>query len=232
MNKTFPIVKKGYDPQQVDTYIAELEEVIKSYKEKDVAIKNALVNAQIAADNIVKNAEIEADTYKLKAMEKLVNIKKSVSEQKNHLDNFKNDYNRLIQKYLKDFNDYELVSVENKVDELSDYIDDVISDKHLDDFEQTKVVKSIKKEYHEQFENNNLITNGESIKITPTEDGILLRPDNHKKEEIKENSVVKIEEAFKDMFQEETPLEPINLVDTRDKNINNSLESYTHKLKN
>ncbi len=196
MNKTFPIVRKGYDPEAVDTYISELEEIISSYKEKDIAIKNALVNAQIAADNIVKNAEIQADTYKLKAMEKMSNIKESVKYQKGHLDNFRNDYNRLMQKYLKDFNDYDLVSVDNKIDELHDFINDVINDKNVNDLEQTKVVKSIKSEYKEQNTKNT---------------------DENKKN------------IDKGAFEEETPLEPINLIDNKQTDLNKSIDSYTHK---
>ncbi len=150
MSRKFPITKKGYDPSAVNTYIAELEEVIRSYKEKDIAIKNALVNAQIAADNIVKNAEIEADTYKLKAIEKMVNIKNSVKEQREYLSNFQNDYNRLVQKYLKDFNSYDLASVDSKIDELYDFITDVINDKGMPNIQETKVVKAVKNEYKER----------------------------------------------------------------------------------
>ncbi len=251
MSKSFSVVKKGYDAQEVETYIAELEEVIKSYREKDIAIKNALVNAQIAADNIVKNAEIEADTYKLKAIEKLITIKNSVLHQKNHIENFKNDYNRLIQKYLKDYNDFDIVSVENKIDELDDYINDVIADKNLEDYQDTKVVKSIKKEYNDQLDKNNLLSKREVPKIQnqQVEQGVqedLEQSSNRKNNRNRsgkrnknnnDNNEHKPNEKnikYKNMFEEETPIEDINLLDSKHKknNINKSLEPYHHKPEN
>lgn len=245
MAKAFDIVKKGYNPQQVDEYVRELEEVIKSYKEKDIAIKNALVNAQIAADNIVKNAEIEADTYRVKAYEKLAHIKNSVNQQKNYVDNFKNDYNRLVSKYLKDFNDFDVVSIENKIDELHDFINDVIADRNIDDFEDTKVVKSIKSEYNYQYEKSHLLSN-EELNVTKTEDSIILRANPVNESSSKTN-------AFKDMFNDEhsgltsdpredlergepielygnNPEPPQITIPKDDKqDINNSFGAYNHK---
>ncbi len=203
MNKTFSIVKKGYDPLEVDRYITELEEIVKSYKEKDVAIKNALVNAQIAADNIVKNAEVEADTYKLKSIEKLFSIKNSIGQQRNQLANFKNDYNRLIQRYVKDFNDFDFISVENRIDELHDYIDDVISDKNIEDFQDTKIVKSVK-----DYGDKNLINRNETLKIDNSNNN---QPFG---ENISSETKAQLEKNFQDMFSEETPIEPINLIDS------------------
>ena len=57
----FTYVKRGYDPEEVEKYITTLEQVIKSYKDKDNAIKNAIISAQVAADNVVKNARLQAD---------------------------------------------------------------------------------------------------------------------------------------------------------------------------
>ncbi len=204
MKNTFGIVKKGYNPEEVDKYIEELETVIKSYREKDVAIKNALVNAQIAADNIIKNAEIEADTYKLKAVEKLTKVKSSVLVQKNHLDEFKLDYNRLINKYLKDFNEFDLISVESKLDELEDYLNDVIADKNNESLDETKVVKSIKDEYNSSLADEGRIPNGEKIRVTTTSDSIILTRDDDITE--------KINREF----------------DNKAKDINEALDIYTH----
>jgi len=57
--ESFSIVKRGYDPHEVDSYIERLEQIIKSYKDKDNSINNAIVSAQVAADNILKNAHLE-----------------------------------------------------------------------------------------------------------------------------------------------------------------------------
>lgn len=116
----FSIVKKGYDPDEVNEYISKLEDVIKSYKEKDVAIKNAIVSAQVAADNIVKNAELEAMSRKYKTMEMLNAMHADINKQKDILKTFQADYNNLIKKYLVDFNDIEFLSLFNKMNELEE----------------------------------------------------------------------------------------------------------------
>lgn len=116
----FSIVKKGYDPQEVSEYISKLEEVIKSYKEKDLAIKNAIVSAQIAADNIVKNAELESMSRKYKTMEILNAMHADIARQKSIVKTFQSDYNNLIKKYLTDFNDVEFLAIFNTLNELEE----------------------------------------------------------------------------------------------------------------
>ncbi len=116
----FSIVKKGFDPDEVNEYISKLEDVIKSYKEKDVAIKNAIVSAQVAADNIVKNAELEAMSKKYKTMEMLNAMQSDMTKQKAILKTFQADYNSLVKKYLVDFNDVEFLSLFNKMNELEE----------------------------------------------------------------------------------------------------------------
>ncbi|MFV0504021.1 MAG: hypothetical protein ACK5LT_08645 [Lachnospirales bacterium] len=118
MATNFTYVKKGYDPDEVDRYIEKLEEVIKSYKDKDLAIKNAIVSAQIAADNIVKNAELQAISYKCKAVEQLKSIQGALDEQRKKVGEFKNDYNFMIKKYIVDFEGSEISSVENKINSI------------------------------------------------------------------------------------------------------------------
>lgn len=116
----FSIVKKGYDQDEVNEYISKLEDVIKSYKEKDVAIKNAIISAQVAADNIVKNAELEAMSRKYKTMEVLNSMRDDIAQQKNTLKNFQTEYNNMIKKYLIDFNEIEFSSLFNKMNELEE----------------------------------------------------------------------------------------------------------------
>ncbi len=116
----FSIVKKGYDQEEVDAYINKLEEVIKSYKEKDLAIKNAIVSAQVAADNIVKNAELESMSRKYKTMEILNAMHADITRQKSIIKTFQSDYNNLIRKYLVDFNDIEFLSIFNTLNQLEE----------------------------------------------------------------------------------------------------------------
>lgn len=112
----FSIVKKGYEPREVDSYIKKLEDVILSYKEKDVAIKNAIISAQIAADNIVKNAELEAMSHKVKAIEDLKEIQINILSEKNKLDSFQREYSELINKYLINLDNNQIIKVNEKID--------------------------------------------------------------------------------------------------------------------
>lgn len=122
MEKLFNIVKKGYEQVEVDKYIETLEAMIKSYKEKDESIKNAIINAQIAADNIVKNAELEAEKIKFRAIKALNEIQTSISAQKDITKDFQTEYNRLTNKYLHSIGNSEIDNVFSKIGDLEDFI--------------------------------------------------------------------------------------------------------------
>ncbi|MCL2616988.1 MAG: DivIVA domain-containing protein [Defluviitaleaceae bacterium] len=122
MEKLFNIVKRGYDQEEVDNYIHTLETLIKSYKDKDDTIKNAIINAQIAADNIIKNAEIEGDRIKKRAIRLLSEIQASVETQKRITRDFQEEYNRLTTKYLQNIGNTEIEKVLGKITELEEYV--------------------------------------------------------------------------------------------------------------
>ena len=122
MPDKFGYIKNGYNPSEVDDYVNALENVIKSYKEKDSAIKNAIISAQMAADNIIKNAEIEAHQIKAKTVEGLKAISESLDKQKNLLKNFQNEYDVMVGKYLRNINESELVSIYSAVTEFEEYM--------------------------------------------------------------------------------------------------------------
>jgi len=123
MPNKFNIVKRGYDPAEVDGYIEALENVIKSYKEKDAAIKNALVNAQLAADNIIKNAELEVVNSKQKAVAQLEKITYSITKQRTLMDNLQRDYLKLAESYIKGIEEREFRQVYDEIDKLERYLD-------------------------------------------------------------------------------------------------------------
>ena len=120
--ESFNIVKRGYNPQEVDEYIETLEQVIKSYKDKDNAIKNAIISAQVAADNILKNTHLEVAEYKARSLELLQHILDSIETQKNHLQAFQDDYSNMLQKYLKPFEESDAAVVYEHIDELENYL--------------------------------------------------------------------------------------------------------------
>jgi len=96
----FTYVKRGYDPEEVDKYISTLEQVIKSYKDKDNAIKNAIISAQVAADNVMRNAQMNADAYKAQIGEQLVEIRGALDRQRMALKSFQETYANMVRKSI------------------------------------------------------------------------------------------------------------------------------------
>ena len=121
----FNFVKKGYDPQQVDEYVATLNQVIKSYKDKDNAIKNAIISAQIAADNITKNAHLEIAEYKSHATAHLRRVYEALEGQKTRIQSFQHDYNAMVRKYLNAFDESDLAEIFERIEELERYINEL-----------------------------------------------------------------------------------------------------------
>jgi len=122
MPDKFGYAKQGYNPTEVDSYVDSLETVIKSYKEKDSAIKNAIISAQIAAENIIKNAELEAQDMKTKTLQELKTVSESIAKQRDYIKNFQNDYNLLLGKYLKNFDENDFTGVYSSVNEMENYL--------------------------------------------------------------------------------------------------------------
>ena len=120
--ESFSIVKRGYNPEEVDEYIETLEQVIKSYKDKDNAIKNAIISAQVAADNVLKNAHLEASEYKTRTLAQLRHIYESVDTQRTRLQAFKDDYNEMLRKYLRGFDESDATFINGRIDELEKYL--------------------------------------------------------------------------------------------------------------
>jgi len=118
----FNYIKNGYNPDEVDSYVDSLENVLKSYKEKDSAIKNAIISAQVAAENIIRNAELEAQDMKRKAVYELQAISDSIARQKEQIKNFQNDYNLMLGKYLKTIEENDVASVYSSVNEMENYL--------------------------------------------------------------------------------------------------------------
>jgi hypothetical protein len=122
MPDRFNYVKKGYDPEQVDNYIETLEQVVKSYKDKDSAIKNAIISAQMAADNIVKNAHVQVAESRTQALSQIQSIIASISEQRNKVKEFQEEYINMVQKYLIDFSEVDMNKIYSKITELEQLI--------------------------------------------------------------------------------------------------------------
>lgn len=123
MPNRFTIEKRGgYDVYEVDEYIEKLESVVKSYKDKDAAIKNAILSAQVAADSIIRNAKNRSFEMKENAVKRIQEIVTSIAEQKQMLKSFQDEYNRQIAKYLHDFNEKDIAAITKKIEALENYL--------------------------------------------------------------------------------------------------------------
>lgn len=118
----FSYVKRGYDPTQVDAYIGKMEEILKSYKQKDNAINNAIVSAQVAADNIICKANVKANQMLSQTKEKLEQMQSILAQQKNIIDSFNNDYKALVRKYLSNIDENDVFKMYSKINSLEEKI--------------------------------------------------------------------------------------------------------------
>ena len=125
MPDRFSYIKKGYAPEEVDAYVSQLEEIIKSYRQKEKAINNAIISAQTSADNIIIDAEDRASKILSEAEKKLDQIRDLLALQKNIINSFYNDYMQLVKKYLLDFNKNDISKIFNKIDSIEEKINAV-----------------------------------------------------------------------------------------------------------
>ena len=121
----FSIVRRGYDPEEVDRYITTLEHVIKSYKEKDNAIKNAIISSQVAADRIIADAKNTAGEMKSKIAKQLSYITEAVDIQRVRVKAFQDVYSSLVQKYLKEMDTSEISELMEKLNDLERIVTDI-----------------------------------------------------------------------------------------------------------
>lgn len=74
---TFTINKKGgYEIEEVDSYIRNLEQQLLEYKNKSAAINKAIISAQVASDNMIKTTQEESSNLIQRAKEDAAAIKK------------------------------------------------------------------------------------------------------------------------------------------------------------
>jgi len=113
----------GYDPIEVDKYIATLEQVIKSYKDKDNAIKNAIIGANVAAENIVENSKQQANEFKRRINTELVKLKEEITRQRMRVQVFQEVYSGLIKKYLHEMSSADFDDLYGRLDETEKTLD-------------------------------------------------------------------------------------------------------------
>ena len=122
MPDKFSYVKRGYDPAAVDQHIEQLEAEIKSYKDKDGLINQAIVSAQEAAGGIVQNAKNQARQIREKTSKQLEDIRMSTETQRNMLTNFEYEYNTVVEKYLITAKSSDFKAARAKIDEMESFL--------------------------------------------------------------------------------------------------------------
>ncbi len=142
MSYDFEIVRKGYNPDEVDNYIEDLERRLEEYKEKSATINKAIINAQIAADNIIKAAHSETDKILSQAKKEAQELKQTtinqikylklnIANQKNLINNFKRDYEFLTEKYLNPLVTSDTDKVFEKLTEIENSIDEISNSENI-----------------------------------------------------------------------------------------------------
>ena len=122
MPEKFNYVKRGYDPAAVDRHMEQLEKEIKSYKDKDGLINQAIVSAQEAAAGIVQNAKNQARQIREMTAKQLEDIKASTETQRNMLTGFEQEYNAVVEKYLNIAESADFKAARAKIDEMEDFL--------------------------------------------------------------------------------------------------------------
>lgn len=133
MINDFPIVKKGYDPYTVETYLTNLQETLKNYQQKDNVINNAIVSAQIAADNIIHEANVKSAKMLADTEAKLEQMQNLLASQENIIKNFENDYNKLVKKYLSNFDTNDVLKISSKINDIGEKINSLKFSNSLND---------------------------------------------------------------------------------------------------
>lgn len=119
MLNSFPMIKNGYEPKEVDAFIRELEETIVFYKMKEQYISQALVESQIASKKIIEEAEIRAFQIEKKALIQMEHLKQELNNTKKRLLNFKNEYDTFMDNFKSSFDKNEMLSFADCLDELA-----------------------------------------------------------------------------------------------------------------
>lgn len=118
MDQVFSTARRGYSPEEVDSYINQLQALINQrnqelsqYKAKEAAISQSIEDAKVLSSQIIANAQNQAGMILQDAEKKAAAIKensdrdtadlcKRVKALRKKLEGFKSAYNQILQQYL------------------------------------------------------------------------------------------------------------------------------------
>lgn len=134
MSQSFSITRKGYDPEEVDVYISQLQNIINqrnqelnAYHEKEAAINASVIEAKMLAGSIVEkaqkdaaeiveNGQSEASRCRAEAARELTDLTNQALAMRTKLEQFKQAYNTILQQYLVSLRAQELTALFDDLD--------------------------------------------------------------------------------------------------------------------
>ncbi|HHW67731.1 MAG TPA: hypothetical protein GXX16_08500 [Epulopiscium sp.] len=150
MKTDFSIVRKGYDPQQVDSYISTLQSQIDNYKEKEQAITQAIVSAQMISDQLISDAKKEAEQIKNDAKRRLSKMKNMLDQAEENLKAFQKEYQKLVSNYLTQFDEkniHPLIDEIHSIRESLDLKEENIDEKSFEGTQAQNLVEKVNTEF-------------------------------------------------------------------------------------
>lgn len=131
MRNNFTVVKKGYDPTEVESYITRLEEELTQFRSTQAAIANALIHSENAAQKIINEAQLQSDKLRKESEESLLELQKKIKHMRMKLDSFQSNYNQLIHKYIVSVNNEDFNDLFEALDNISDSLSPQSTEQHL-----------------------------------------------------------------------------------------------------
>lgn len=115
----FTIVKRGYDPQQVDQHLTLLNQELKKHRENAEAVTTAMVHAEMTARKIVEEAQEKAEATEQEAHQHLLALERKVKHIRMKLDAFQSQYNQLIHRYVISMNNEDFSNLYASLDKIT-----------------------------------------------------------------------------------------------------------------
>lgn len=131
MRNNFTVVKKGYDPVEVESYISRLEEELTQFRSTQAAIANALIHSENAAQIIINEAQQHSEKLRKESEESLLELQKKIKHMRMKLDSFQSTYNQLMHKYIVSVNNEDFNELFDSLDKISDSLAPQSSEQHL-----------------------------------------------------------------------------------------------------
>jgi len=121
----FSIVRKGYQPAEVDRAIealeqkvAQQEQQLEEYRTREDMLDQMEVQARLKAEAIIANANAMADERTRQAMQELESIRQDALGLRELIETFQREYNQLLRQYMLRIRTDEFPGLMNRLGEL------------------------------------------------------------------------------------------------------------------